>query len=47
MSKKTYRVVGDAEVSGVKKTDPDPTFQAAYSEGQEQALIEGGHIKIV
>jgi hypothetical protein len=40
----TYRVVGG---SRVHETDPGETFEAALPLGQEQLLIEGGHIERV
>lgn len=44
---RTYRVLVDTAVHGVKGTDPDPTFEAALLIEQENALTVNGHIERV
>lgn len=40
----TYKVVGESRVHG---TEPGEEFTAALLLGNEQALVEGGHIELV
>ena len=44
---RTYRVLVDGPVHGVKGTDPDPTFEAALLIEQENALTINRHIERV
>lgn len=48
VAKKTYRVAGDATIThGDKDYRKGDEFTADYTDEQEQALVEAGHIKPV